>query len=125
MHCRFGSGGSGGSVGGVEMVGHLKPQIGHNIGFKAPISTRSAWAPSRACHTARVKWCGAEKCAKFGPKIMSKLPHGLVGRHELDPVASGEQGRRVLRRIEEELCSLADQMPENVDRMFTHGKAES
>ena len=26
----------------------LEPQIGHNIGFQAPISTRSALAPSRA-----------------------------------------------------------------------------
>ena len=32
----------------------LKPQIGHSIGFQAPISTRSAWAPSRSYHTARV-----------------------------------------------------------------------
>ena len=30
------------------------PQIGHNIGFQAPISTRSAWAPSGSRHSARV-----------------------------------------------------------------------
>ena len=33
---------------------HLQPQIGHNIGFQAPTSPRSAWAPGRAQHTARV-----------------------------------------------------------------------
>ena len=26
----------------------LKPQIGHNVGLQAPISTQSAWTPSRA-----------------------------------------------------------------------------
>ena len=31
----------------VDLLG-LKPQIGHNIGFQAPISTQSARAPSRA-----------------------------------------------------------------------------
>ena len=45
----------------------LKPQIGHNIGFQVPISTRSAWAPSRARHT-NAGSGGAEKCAKHGPK---------------------------------------------------------
>ena len=47
---------------------NLKPQIGHNIGFRAPISTRSAWAPSRTRHTARDRWRGAENCTKDGPK---------------------------------------------------------
>ena len=46
----------------------LKPQIGHNIGFQAPISTRSAWSPSRADQTACVGWCSAEECARDGPK---------------------------------------------------------
>ena len=40
----------------------LKPQIGHNIGFQAPISARSAWAPSRTRHRARDRWRGAENC---------------------------------------------------------------
>ena len=31
----------------------LKPQIGHNIGFQAPISPKWAWVPSRAEYTAR------------------------------------------------------------------------
>ena len=26
----------------------LEPQIGHNVGFQAQISTQSAWTPSRA-----------------------------------------------------------------------------
>ena len=46
----------------------LKPQIGHNIGFQAPIGTRLAWAPSRTRHTARDRWRGAENCTKNGPK---------------------------------------------------------
>ena len=57
-----------GDTGARELGLYLTPQIGHNIGFQAPISTKSAWAQSRAWHTARVKWCGAENCGKFGPK---------------------------------------------------------
>ena len=53
---------------GVGALSEVGPQIGHSIGFRAPISTKSAWTQSRAWHTARVKWCGAENCAKIGPK---------------------------------------------------------
>ena len=42
----------------------LKPQIGHNIGFQAPINPRSAWARSRTWYAAHAGWGGAEKCAK-------------------------------------------------------------
>ena len=35
-------------LGPVDRDGGLKPQIDHNIGFQAPIGTRSACAPRRA-----------------------------------------------------------------------------
>ena len=55
------------ALSGSVSAGHpcLKPQIGHNIAFQAPIRMRSAWVPSRACYRARVEWCGAEKCANL------------------------------------------------------------
>ena len=34
----------------------LRPQIGHKTGFQAPISTRSAWAPSAAHGACGLGW---------------------------------------------------------------------
>ena len=35
----------------------LKPQIGHNIGFQAPLSSQSAWITRRPWHTDSITHC--------------------------------------------------------------------
>ena len=54
----------------VDAVNSLKPQNGHDIGFQAPISTRSAWVLIE--RSKRCVWGGAglifEKCARNGQK---------------------------------------------------------
>ena len=51
-----GAGGGGGEAQssgyGRDHLAHLKPQIGHNIGFQAPSSSQSAWATRRPGHGA-------------------------------------------------------------------------
>ena len=67
-----------------ERVGspEVRVHIGHSIGFQAPTGTRSAWAVSRAQHTARVElgWGNArERANKMGllyrvwPWMMARL----------------------------------------------------
>ena len=65
-----------------NLVTALKTGIGHDIGLHAPISTRQAWALSRACYAARVGWggvaFGARKCGRNDESDVEVAVHRLI-----------------------------------------------
>ena len=51
-----------------RIAGCLEPQISHNIGFQAPISSQSAWPIRGLRRTDSVGWVGAENGRATVPK---------------------------------------------------------
>ena len=56
---------------GPDLV-DLTPQIGHNIGFQAPTSSRSERVMGRPQHVDSRGWVGAEDAQETAPEMMSR-----------------------------------------------------